>query len=214
MTTIAEESVLVDRIQSGDIDARNELVMLNIGLVYKLAHQFAKYTSMSKDDLISAGTVGLIEAASRFNPGKAKFSTYATHWIRKEMIKGYREAKSITYIPPYVFVLMSKQKKGERLTEREFNKLRLAENALREQVRFVSSPVEPKPRFDFDQVEFLKSSLAKLDDRSQTIIKHRFGMIDGEERTHKEIADMFGVSKQRICQLYERAMTVLQTVAP
>jgi RNA polymerase sporulation-specific sigma factor len=214
MTTIAEESALVDRIQSGDIDARNELVMLNIGLVYKLANQFAKYTSMPKDDLISVGTVGLIEAANRFNPGKAKFSTYANHWIRKEMIQGYREAKSITYIPPYVFCLMSKQKKGEKLTEREAKKIRQAETALREQKHFVSKPIDTKPKFDFDQVEFLNSSLAKMDDRSQTIIKHRFGMIDGEERTHKEIAEMFGVSKQRICQLYERAMGVLQMGAP
>jgi RNA polymerase sporulation-specific sigma factor len=214
MTSIAEESALVDRIQSGDVDARNELVMLNIRLVYKLANQFAKYTSMPKDDLISVGTVGLIEAANRFNPGKSKFSTYATHWIRKEMIQGYREARSITYIPPYVFILMSKQKKGEQLTEREAKKLRQAETALRKQEHFVSRSIDAKPKFDFDQVEFLNSTLAKMDDRSQTIIKHRFGMIDGEERTHKEIAEMFGVSKQRICQLYERAMGVLQMGAP
>lgn len=214
MTTIAEESALVDRIQSGDIDARNELVMKNMGLVYKLANQFAKYTNLPKDDLISAGTVGLIEAASRFNPGKAKFSTYATHWIRKEMIQGYREAKSITYIPPYIFVLMSKQKKGERITEPEAKKLRQAETALRKQSCFVSSPVETNPKFDFDQVEYVRETLKNFDERTQAIIKHRFGMIDGEERTHKEIAEMFGVSNQRICQLFERAMGVLQTVAP
>lgn len=214
MTSIAEESALVDRIQSGDIDARNELVMLNIRLVYKLANQFAKYTSMPKDDLISVGTVGLIEAANRFNPGKSKFSTYATHWIRKEMIQGYREARSITYIPPYVFVLMSKQKKGEQITELEAKKLRQAETALRKQEHFVSRSIETKKEFEFDQVEYVRESLKKLDERTQSIIKHRFGMINGEEWTHREIAEMFGISKQRICQIIDRTLFVLQMDAP
>lgn len=214
MTTIAEDTTLAARIQSGDIEARNELVLKNMGLVYRLAHQFSRYTNLQTDDLIGVGTVGLIDAANRFNPGKAKFSTYANHWIRKELLKAYGEARTIVYIPRCVWAVMSKKNKGKELTKFEEKRVYFAEQALKDQTHFTAKAVSSDCRYDQHEIDHVLASLAKLDKRTQEIIKYRFGMIDGEERTHKEIAEMFGISKQRICQIIDRAIGVLQMVAP
>ena len=70
--------VLVKRIQAGDPDARNTLILANSRLVAKIAH---RYTSCGSPlaDLMQAGFCGLIRAAERYNPATqhAPFSSYA-----------------------------------------------------------------------------------------------------------------------------------------
>lgn len=46
----------------------------------------AKFTcppGMEYEDIVQAALEGIIEAAARYDPGKARFSTYATWWMRK-----------------------------------------------------------------------------------------------------------------------------------
>ena len=59
----------------------NQKFVHHIGKKYK---HCVKYY----DDLISAGNVGMVKAARRYDPNRGvKFTTYAYYWIRKEMLE-------------------------------------------------------------------------------------------------------------------------------
>ena len=65
-----------------DEDALHELVNAYVRLVVATAARFRHY-SLPMGDLIQEGTVGLMQAAERFDPEReVRFSTYATWWIR------------------------------------------------------------------------------------------------------------------------------------
>src|SRR5439155_5942595 len=83
---LEEEIELATRVQtSGDIDARNTLVMSNIGLVHLVANQFCR-PPLRYDDLVQEGTMGLIRATETFEPNRGiRFSTYSVYWIRAKI---------------------------------------------------------------------------------------------------------------------------------
>ncbi|MEM6615152.1 MAG: RNA polymerase factor sigma-32 [Pseudomonadota bacterium] len=65
-----------------DQEALNRLCSAHMRLVIAIAARF-KHFGLPMSDLIQEGHVGLLEAASRFDPGReVRFSTYATWWIR------------------------------------------------------------------------------------------------------------------------------------
>jgi len=63
---------------------REQLILGNLALVRQLARGFS---SLDHDDLVSEGTLGLIDAADRFDSSlKIEFSTYAWPFIQGAMI--------------------------------------------------------------------------------------------------------------------------------
>ncbi|MBX4190674.1 sigma-70 family RNA polymerase sigma factor [Candidatus Saccharibacteria bacterium] len=77
---------LSERIRQGDNDARNALVLGNIGLVGQVANKFIEAGTttavIEPSDLIMHGIQGLIRAAEKYDPKKGvKFSTYSWKWI-------------------------------------------------------------------------------------------------------------------------------------
>jgi RNA polymerase sigma factor (sigma-70 family) len=74
----------------GDLEAKRELVVCNVRLVVRIAGWFTTthdgFRSVSFDDLVQCGMVGLERAARKFDPEReVRFATYATWWIRREM---------------------------------------------------------------------------------------------------------------------------------
>jgi len=68
-----------------DRAALDRIVTSHLRLVAKLARGFAGYC-LPIADLVSVGTIGLMRATDRFDPGLGfRFSTYAAWWIRAEM---------------------------------------------------------------------------------------------------------------------------------
>lgn len=68
-----------------DSTAIDELVRSHLRLVIALAKKFKNY-GLPVTDLIQEGSVGLMEAAARFDPERGfRFSTYASWWIRSSM---------------------------------------------------------------------------------------------------------------------------------
>src|SRR3712207_259209 len=77
---------LVYLYQQGDKQALDSLIEQNKGIIYKLVNRFyvEKTNSIDREDLEQEGTIGLIIAARKYdfnNEKKAKFITYAIHWI-------------------------------------------------------------------------------------------------------------------------------------
>lgn len=68
--------------ERGDEAALHRLTSSHMRLVIAMAAKFRRY-GLSSADLIQEGNVGLLEAASRFEPEReVRFSTYAAWWIR------------------------------------------------------------------------------------------------------------------------------------
>jgi RNA polymerase sigma factor for flagellar operon FliA len=81
--------------ETGDASARNELLRIHLGLVHHLARQCAARLpdTVELDDLISAGTIGLVHALADFEPERGlEFSTYATPRIRGAILDELRHA--------------------------------------------------------------------------------------------------------------------------
>ncbi|MBN2511359.1 MAG: FliA/WhiG family RNA polymerase sigma factor [Sedimentisphaerales bacterium] len=71
----------------------DELIVKYLPLVHKIVNKIVTYLQppLSKDDLVSAGTVGLVKAARDFDPSKdAEFKTYAYIRIRGAVIDELR----------------------------------------------------------------------------------------------------------------------------
>ena len=81
-----EEYKYLEKLSTGDEDARNILIERNLRLV---AHVSKKYSNsnVDQDDLISIGTIGLIKGINSFKPEKgARLSTYVSRCIDKTIL--------------------------------------------------------------------------------------------------------------------------------
>ena len=68
-----------------DEEALHELVLAYMRLVISTASKFRNY-GLPMNDLVQEGTVGLMQAAERFEPEReVRFSTYASWWVRSAM---------------------------------------------------------------------------------------------------------------------------------
>ena len=99
LLTKEEEVDLAQRVEAGDLEAKDRLVNSNLRLVVSNARRYQSL-GLPLLDLIQEGTLGLIRAAEKFDWRRGlKFSTYATYWIRQAMLRGL-DAKSRTIKVP------------------------------------------------------------------------------------------------------------------
>jgi len=78
----------------GDERSRTRLIVAYQPLVFKVAMQLRLREAILMD-MIQEGTVGLIEAVERFDPGRGiLFSTFATYRIRGRMLNALRRERS------------------------------------------------------------------------------------------------------------------------
>ena len=76
-----EEKIMIEKMQNGDTNARNTLIERNLRLVAHIVKKFES-KSISQDDLISIGTIGLIKGIDSYNDTKkTKITTYAARCI-------------------------------------------------------------------------------------------------------------------------------------
>jgi len=85
------ESLFIRYRRTGDLAARNQLILEHENLVRFLAAKFAN-RGEPLDDLVQVGVIGLIHAIDRFEPDRGlKFSTFATPTIVGEIKRHFRD---------------------------------------------------------------------------------------------------------------------------
>jgi len=236
--TRQQEISLAARIQAGDLAARDELVTRNVGLAMHLA---GDYPPRYRDDLVAAGLLGLVRAADRFDPAShiARFSTYARHWIRLEMI-GVMHETQIVAIPAYLRArerIAAKEAAALEAGDRKFLLVLSCSRTAKRDHRYftlqdgigeddegrendrVSAPPDLRDRTAElewqDTRAALFRSLAQLDPTSRHVITRHYGLGGRPPQKLTEIGADLSLTREWIRKVKNRALDLLRkTVDP
>jgi RNA polymerase primary sigma factor len=122
MITSEEEVVLAQRIQDGDAAALEKLVKANLRFVVSVAKQYQN-KSLTLNDLINEGNLGLIKAAQKFDHTRGfKFISYAVWWIRQSIMQALAEHSRLVRIPLNKVGSLNKINKAMAELEQKFNR--------------------------------------------------------------------------------------------
>jgi RNA polymerase primary sigma factor len=128
--TREQETELAKRVAAGDEAARKKMVESNLRLVVMLARRYHG-RGLPLADLIAEGNLGLIRAVEKFRWDRgARFSTYATWWIRQAIQRALANQARLIRLPVHVEALLGKFKRTrERLTQEQGKPPEMAEVA-------------------------------------------------------------------------------------
>lgn len=179
---------------NGDKEARGELIEHNLRLV---AHIVKKYESFneSTDDLISIGTIGLIKGIDTFNIEKpVKLITYCAKCIENEILMYIRQNKKN----------MNNLSLEDNIGyDKDGNLITLSE-VLKSDYIDSSEVIDLK-----DNVELVRTYIDVLTKREKEIIIRRYGLLDRNEETQREIAKDLKISRSYVSRIEKRALVKL-----
>ena len=113
LLTAAEEVELAQRIERGDLAAKERMINSNLRLVVAQARRYQGH-GLSMEDLVQEGMLGLIRAVEKFDWRRGfKFSTYGTLWIRQAIQRGLQNHGRTIRLPVHVAQQQVKLRKLE-----------------------------------------------------------------------------------------------------
>lgn len=179
---------------NGDKEARNVLIEHNLRLV---AHIVKKYESFDEnpDDLISIGTIGLIKGIDTYNPNKpVKLITYAAKCVENEILMYIRQNKKN---------LNNLSLNDSIGYDKDGNEITLGE-VLKDEYIDEAEVIDLK-----DNISLLKKYFNVLTKREKEIIIRRYGLLNNNEETQKEIAKDLKISRSYVSRIEKRALVKL-----
>lgn len=229
---------LIEKMKSGDKEAKDKLILANMRLVLSVVKRFNS-TAFNVDDLFQAGCIGLIKAADNFDTRyNVKFSTYAVPLIIGEVKRvlrgktGIRVARSIRDTAYKVLQARAEiEKDEEKATNEEIAKrLSIAEREVAYALDAISDTVSIYDsvynkagdtvmlldRIEDERVSdeslsesvALKSAIELLGDREKRILYLRYY----EGKTQTEISNEIGLSQAQVSRLEKSALKEIKTM--
>ncbi len=189
--SIEEENKCIEGLLKGDKESRNKLIEHNLRLV---AHIVKKYETkdISADDLISIGTIGLIKGIDSYSINKGvKLTTYAAKCAENEILMYFRSNKKYNNNISLEDII-GHDKDGGDITLMDV----LKENSIN-----IENTIEFK-----DNIRSLSKYLNVLNKRELEIIKMRYGLLNEEEKTQKEISKKLHISRSYVSRIEKRAL--------
>ncbi|EHA1005232.1 RNA polymerase sporulation sigma factor SigK [Clostridium perfringens] len=193
-----EEKIYLERLKDGDVEAKRVLVERNLRLVAHIVKKYSSNYQNSKemDDLISIGTIGLIKAIDSFDTNKGiRLATYAAKCIDNEILMFFRNTKK-TKGEVFLQDPIGVDKEGNEiclidiLSSDSDSVLEAVENSL--------------------QVKDLYKKMSDvLSPREKEIIQMRYGLLDGDIKTQREIAGILGISRSYVSRIEKKALKKL-----
>ena len=187
-----EEKLYLKRCKEGDQTARNMLIEHNMRLV---AHVVKKYQCQDYDteDLLSAGTIGLIKAVNTFDVDKgSRLATYAARCVENEILMllraGKKRAKEVSLFEP-----IGTDKDGETVS--------LVDVIEMENPKTIDQLI-----LDQDIKELYQAFDQKLTENEKQVISMRYGLFKGKEHTQREVAGVLGISRSYVSRIEKKAI--------
>ena len=221
LLTPEEEQALGRAIAGGDAAARRHLVQANLRLVMSHARRY-RGGSVSYGDLIQEGVVGLIRAADRFDADRGvHFATYASWSIRQAMSEAVRKGASAAYLPARDARRALQLRRGQGNGDAQLLHAIAPTASLESEAADGGPPLrdrieDPAAGDPFDDVArtsadaTVRDRLRHLPAREGEVIKLRYALGGGDERSFAEIGQHLGVSAERARQLERRALERLR----
>ncbi|WP_245907887.1 RNA polymerase sporulation sigma factor SigE [Neomoorella humiferrea] len=193
--TSDEETDLLLRLEDGDADVKTVLIERNLRLVVYIARKFEN-TGVGIEDLVSIGTIGLIKAVNTFDPKKRiKLATYASRCIENEIL---------------MYLRRNNKTKAEVSFDEPLNIDWDGNELLLSDVLGTDNDIIYKSIEEEIDRKLLRMAMRKLSARERKIMEFRFGLLDGVEKTQKEVADILGISQSYISRLEKRILKRLR----
>ena len=191
-----EENALVERMSAGDQQAKIRLIEHNMRLV---AHIVKKYSSTAEaDDLISAGSIGLIKALNSYNIEKgAGLSTYAARCIENEILMLLRANKKHIAVDSLDETLGS---------DSDDNDVSLMDTIPEKDEDDLFANVNNSMLMETID----KIMREKLNQREYFVVKYRYGLNHSPAYTQREVAEMLDISRSYISRIEKKALQILR----
>lgn len=186
-----EEEEMITKMLNGDKNARNILIEHNLRLVAHIVKKFDKNNN-DTDDLISIGTIGLIKGIDSYNRSRAtKITTYAARCVENEILMHFRKLKN-TGNTISLNDAIGYDKDGNEISLQE---------VIKDDAIDIPDYLHIK-----ENVGLLKKYFNVLTTREQEILIKRFGLLNEDEQTQKEIAKQLHISRSYVSRIEKRAL--------
>src|ERR1700676_815257 len=113
----AEEHQLAIDGRAGSSSASEKIVLCNLRLAVSIARDYTGL-GLTLDDLVSEGSIGLMKAASKFDPfHRVRFATYASFWVRHTILRALYNQNRVIRLPAHIVARLLKVRQvWERMT--------------------------------------------------------------------------------------------------
>ena len=194
---------------------RKKIIESNLKLVVALSREYYNipFESLTYMDIIEAGNIGLIKAVERFDYKKGyKFSTFASYYIKSQIIKEIY--------------------KNNRIIRRPFNQERLISKKLKTIQTVLSLDdsfpnsidgtepllyfIEDEENNIYDEInqieikEIIKDILNTLTPRQKEVLLLRFGFDDGNYKTLRKVGSILKISDEGVRKIEQKAFTKIR----
>ena len=225
--TAAERRSLRTAVREAEA-ARDRFIRANLRLVVSIARRYPLPPAMELLDLIQEGNLGLEHAVEKFDWRRGfKFSTYATFWIRQSIGRALDQKASLIRLPSdrSASLRAALRHSGgdsdglddenawlQRISTPTSLDKNIGDEGDSTLVDLIGDDA-PSPEdhaLESDRKEMIRGLLDRLDPIAQLAVARRFGLIDGESHSYREVGEELGVTAEAARRLVKRAVDELR----